>query len=272
MNTPPPATPTATPPFPTPPPTTPPLVQLRNISVAFGRGRNRNTVLDGLDMSVRGGEVYGLLGLNGAGKSTLMSTVLGLVPYSGNIEIAGEPWQRHHLDRVGAAINGPAFYPHLSASDNLLVHARLTGTPPARIDEVLGTVGLHSGTKHARAFSTGMKVRLSLAMALLTDPDIVLLDEPTNGLDPEAIVGLRQLLRSLADQGKAVVVSSHQLGEVEKTVDHLGVLAPGHLVYEGALGDFARPRQSLEQAFFEAVHSANSVRATSPSRNKGGQR
>lgn len=261
MNTPPPAT-----------PTTPPLVQLRDIEVSFGRGHHRNTVLNGLNMSVRAGEVYGLLGLNGAGKSTLMSTVLGLVPYSGTVTIDGEPWQRHHLDRVGAAINGPAFYPHLSAAHNLLVHARLTGTEPSRIDEVLNTVGLHSGTKHAKAFSTGMKVRLSLAMALLTDPDIVLLDEPTNGLDPEAIVGLRQLLRSLADQGKAVVVSSHQLGEVEKTVDHLGVLAGGHLVYEGALGDFASPGQSLEQAFFEAVHSANSVRATSPTRNKGGQR
>ena len=226
------------------------LLQLRGITVSYGKNE---PVLNGLDMSVRAGEVYGLLGLNGAGKSTLMSTVLGLIPYSGEISIAGRPWSVADLDRIGASINGPAFYPQLSATDNLKVHAHLTGTDKHRIAEVLDMVGLHAGNKRARAFSTGMKVRLSLAMALLTDPDIVLLDEPTNGLDPEAIVGLRTLLRNLAASGKAVVVSSHQLGEVEKSVDHLGVLAGGRLVYEGPLTDFAAAGQSLEQAFFTAV-------------------
>ncbi|MDO5030877.1 MAG: ATP-binding cassette domain-containing protein [Corynebacterium sp.] len=227
-----------------------PLLQLRGITVAYGKNE---PVLNNLDMSVRAGEVYGLLGLNGAGKSTLMSTVLGLLPYSGEIRIAGRPWTVMDLDRIGASINGPAFYPQLSAAENLRVHAHLTGTDKDRIDEVLDMVGLHAGNKRARAFSTGMKVRLALAMALLTDPDILLLDEPTNGLDPEAIVGLRTLLRHLADSGKAVVVSSHQLGEVEKSVDHLGVLAGGRLVYEGPLADFAADGQSLEQAFFTAV-------------------
>ena len=126
-------------------------------------------------------------------------------------------------------------YPHLNAYRNLLVHARLTGTDPARIEEVLTTVGLHAGNKAARSYSTGMKVRLAMAMALLTDPAILLLDEPTNGLDPEAIVGLRTVLRNLADSGKAVVVSSHYLGEVAKTADRIGVLTQGQLAYEGEL-------------------------------------
>lgn len=228
-----------------------PLLQLSDITVAYGR--SGSPVLNGLNMNVHAGEVYGLLGLNGAGKSTLMNAIMGLVSYSGRVIIGGEPWRPAHLDRIGASINGPAFYPHLSAVNNLLVHARVTGTDPARIEEVLEVVGLHSGTKRAKSFSMGMKMRLSLAMALLTDPDIVLLDEPTNGLDPEAIVSLRASVRRLADSGKAVVVSSHQLGEVEKTVDHLGVLTGGRLVYEGPLGAFATHGQSLEQAFFTAV-------------------
>ena len=210
-------------------------------------------------MNVRSGEVYGLLGLNGAGKSTLMSAILGLIPYSGAITVDGRPWQRSHLDRIGASINGPAFYPHLSAAKNLRVHAHLTGTDTGRIDELLDVVGLHTGRKPARAFSTGMKVRLSLAMALLTDPEIVLLDEPTNGLDPEAIVELRGLLRGLADSGKAVVVSSHQLGEVEKTVDSLGILTGGRLAYEGPLTALASDGQSLEQAFFATVGAGKGV-------------
>ena len=248
--------------------TTAPLVHLNQVYVSYSRGIRRRAaayserpagvanpglVLAGVEMRVYPGEIYGLLGLNGAGKSTLMNAIMGVVSYSGTIFIAGEPWRPDHLDHIGASINGPAFYPHLSAYRNLLVHARLTGTDPGRIEEVLTTVGLHAGNKAARSYSTGMKVRLAMAMALLTDPAILLLDEPTNGLDPEAIVGLRTVLRNLADSGKAVVVSSHYLGEVAKTADRIGVLTQGQLAYEGPLASFASAGQSLEEAFFTRV-------------------
>lgn len=222
---------------------------IRGISVFYGRTR----VLDSTDLTARPGRVYGLLGLNGAGKSTLLNAVLGLVDYEGDILIGGKPWTPNSLRAIGASVNGPSYYPHLSATRNLLVHARLTGTDPARIPEVLSIVGLASGTKRARRFSTGMKVRLSLAMALLTDPPILLLDEPQNGLDPQGISDLRRLIDELAARGKTIVISSHQLGEVEKMVDDIGILTAGRISFEGPLDQLAGQGESLEQAFFRIV-------------------
>lgn len=225
---------------------------LHDVSVAYGRNR----VITHLNLRAVPGRVYGLAGLNGAGKSTLFNAILGLVPHDGEVRIGGAVFQRQHLDLIGASVNGPAFYPQLSARRNLLVHARLTGTAPARIEQVLATVGLSAGATRAGSFSTGMKVRLSLALALLTNPPILILDEPQNGLDPQGIADLRVLVERLAAAGKTVVVSSHQLGEVEKMVDDLGVLHRGALVFQGPLAEFAPPGQSLEQAFFRAVGGA----------------
>jgi len=156
------------------------------------------------------------------------------------VEIQGAPFSRRSLAQVGASINGPALFPQLSARRNLLVHCRLTGTSPEAIAPLLERVGLAGvGRKRAGSFSTGMKVRLSLAMALLTDPEVLILDEPQNGLDPQGIIELRDLVRNLADEGRTVVVSSHQLGEIARMSDDIGVLATGRLVYEGPLADFA---------------------------------
>lgn len=218
-----------------------------------GYSDGAHRVLDDLSMTVNAGEVYGLLGLNGAGKSTLMNAIMGLVPYSGHVQYRGESWRIEHLDEIGALINGPAFYPHLSAEANLLVHARLTGTAPARIGEVLEMVDLHAGNKNAGSFSTGMKMRLGIAMALLTDPALLMLDEPMNGLDPKGIHGIRVLLRELAARGCGVIVSSHQLSEVEHVADRIGVLTGSRIVFEGPLNQFAGPGESLEQAFFRTV-------------------
>lgn len=221
--------------------------------------RGDTTVLDGLDLVVASGRVHALLGRNGAGKSTTFRLLLGLMqPDSGTIEVLGASpgSDRAVLARIGASIDGPAIYGHLSAFDNLLVHARLTRTTRARIEEVLDVVGLSgTGRKRTRQFSTGMKARLALGIAILTDPDLLILDEPQNGLDPQGIVELRTLLRSYAASGRTVLVSSHQLGEIVQLADDISVLADGRCRYQGTLEGFAAPGQ-LEQAFLDLTMPA----------------
>lgn len=225
-----------------------PDVECRDVSVTLGR----RPVLDGLSLSVRRGSVYALLGRNGAGKSTTLAVLLGLRrPDSGEVRLLGDPWRRSALAEVGASVHGPAFYGHLSAAENLLVHARLTGTPRDRVAEVLELVGLGgAGRRRASRFSTGMAARLALGIALLTDPQILLLDEPQNGLDPEGIVELRALISALAGAGRTILLSSHQLGEVARLADDVGVLAGGRLVHQGPLGQLA-PDGELERAYFD---------------------
>ena len=248
-----------------PMPAAPAGLRLRNITKSF----KEHQVLSSLSMSARPGRVYGLLGLNGAGKSTAFNIALGLLrPDAGSVAIQGAPLSRQSLAQVGATINGPALFPQLSATRNLRVHCHLTGTSPQVIAPLLEQVGLEgAGSKRAGSFSTGMKVRLCLAMALLTDPRVLILDEPQNGLDPQGIIELRDLVRTLAGQGRTLVVSSHQLAEIAHICDDLGVLAGGRLVYEGPLEDFAGTDnpQALEAAFLAAVgvgQPPHAVRAT----------
>lgn len=218
-------------------------------------------VLDGLDLDILPGRVHGFLGRNGAGKSTTIRMVLGLEqPDAGQISLFDRPWERGALDRIGASVDGPALYGHLSARDNLTVHARLLGCSHLRIDEVLGLVGLEgTGRKRARSFSTGMKMRLALAVALLGEPEVLILDEPQNGLDPQGIVELRMLLRDHAAAGGTVLVSSHQLGEVSRLVDDITVLAAGRCQWSGSLEDFA-PVGMLEERFLELTMTAEASR------------
>ncbi|MBO3142022.1 ATP-binding cassette domain-containing protein [Dermatophilus congolensis] len=221
----------------------------RGLTKTFGTHR----VLDGLDLTVTPGRVYALLGRNGAGKSTSLKIMLGLAtPDCGQTYLLGRPFTRSALAHVGASIDGPALYRHLSAKDNLRVHAHLTGINDTRIDEVLAHVGLAAtGGAKTRTFSTGMKARLALAIALLTDPQVLILDEPQNGLDPEGIIELRDMIRGLAAQGRTILISSHQLGEVVRLADDIGVLAHGRLLYEGPLNDFAQG--DLEAAYLAAT-------------------
>lgn len=239
--------------IPTTAPGAPPGLRLVGVSKSFGSQR----VLHGLDLTARPGRVYALLGPNGAGKSTTLAVALGLErPNAGSVEILGSPLTRASLEHVGASLNGPAFFPQLSARRNLLVHCRLTGTAPGAIGPLLEHVGLAgAGRKRAGSFSTGMKVRLALAMALLTDPALLILDEPQNGLDPQGIIELRDLLRSLAAAGRTVVVSSHQLGEMARMADDVGVLVSGRLAYEGPLSGLAHPDDGagLEAAYLGLV-------------------
>lgn len=216
--------------------------------------RGGSPVLDGLDLTVLSGRVHALLGRNGAGKSTTFRLLLGLMHAdSGSVELFGSALSdrvgRDVLARVGASIDGPALYDHLGAFDNLLVHARLTGVSRARIEQVLELVGLTgTGRQRVRQFSTGMRARLALGIAVLTEPELLILDEPQNGLDPQGIVELRSLLRSYASSGRTVLVSSHQLGEVVHLADDISVLADGRCRYQGPLAQFAEPGR-LEEEF-----------------------
>ena len=202
------------------------------------------------------GRVHVLLGRNGAGKSTCFRMILGLEDRGqGTINILGAPRTRESLKNIGASINGPAFYGHLSATDNIRVHAKLLNISDEEAQEALGFVGLGNvGKKKARSFSTGMKARLALATAMLGRPPILILDEPQNGLDPQGIADLRILIRNWADQGGTVLISSHQLGEIAKLADDITVLAGGRSVYSGPLHDFAGSGH-LEERFLEMTQA-----------------
>ena len=199
--------------------------------------------LAGLDLSVPEGVVYGFLGPNGAGKTTTMRLLTGLIhPDKGSIELLGRPFgrrDRRRLFDVGALIESPAFYPYLSGRENLRgLAATGASTPANRVDELLDLVGLMDRARdRVSTYSLGMKQRLGIAAALLSDPRLLLLDEPANGLDPAGIVAMRDTLRSLAAMGKTVFVSSHILGEVRQLADMVGIIAAGRLVREGSLDD-----------------------------------
>ncbi|RAV34219.1 ATP-binding cassette domain-containing protein [Corynebacterium heidelbergense] len=225
-------------------------ISLQHISKSYGGQR----VLDDVSCGVRAGTVHALLGRNGAGKSTLCSILLGLTPPdAGSVTVSRENGQPHLAQAIGASIDGPAFYGHLSARQNLLVHCRLLGLPTNEADRALAVTGLsHAGRKKAKTFSTGMQARLALAQAILGDPEILVLDEPQNGLDPDGIVQLRQLLRRWATNGGTVLVSSHQLGEVQNLADDITILSEGKVAYTGGLSSLA-PAGDLEEAFFSAT-------------------
>jgi ABC-2 type transport system ATP-binding protein len=196
-------------------------------------------VVDGLDLSIPTGSVCGFVGANGAGKTTTIRMLLGLIrPTSGTGWIL-EGRLEHpasYLARVGALIEAPAFYPQLSGSDNLLALSRLGGIPKSVIPEVLERVGLaeRSQDRYGR-YSLGMKQRLGIAAALLASPSLLILDEPTNGLDPAGILEMRGLIRSLADDGMTIFVSSHLLGEIEHICDHLVMIRNGRSVFQGSV-------------------------------------
>jgi len=204
-----------------------------------------------LDLEIASGGVVGLVGPNGSGKSTLIRLLLGLIrPTSGSARVfdsaISDP--RKYAPRIGALIENPAFIPSLSARTNLRSLARLRGISNARVDEVLDIVGLlNRSDEPAKDFSLGMKQRLGIAAALLPDPELLILDEPTNGLDPAGIVEIRGLLRGLGDEGRTVVVSSHLLSEIEAACDTLAMICYGELLYSGPLSDLiARAGECIE--------------------------
>ncbi len=225
-----------------------PAIQTRGLTRLFPGGHG---VRD-LDLDVPAGCIYGFLGPNGAGKTTSIRLLLGLLrPDAGTIALSGQALDggRAALRHVGALVESPSLYGHLSGRDNLEVTRRLLGAPRARIDQVLARVELADAAhRRVREYSLGMRQRLAIALALLGAPRLLLLDEPSNGLDPAGIVDLRRLLRGLADEGITVFVSSHLLAEVEQVATHVGVLQDGRLRFQGHLEELrgrVRPRLRL---------------------------
>ena len=200
------------------------------------------------------GRVTGFLGPNGAGKSTALRCLLGLVsPTSGESLINGGPYSalKDPIQHVGAVLDSRGFHPGLTALQNLKVMASASGVDFKRIDEVLKVVDLeHAANKRTKGFSLGMKQRLSLAIAMLGDPEILVLDEPANGLDPIGIVWLREFVQKLASEGRTILVSSHQLTEMQNTVDDVLIINKGVLVAQGTIKEICNGK-SLEEAFLD---------------------
>ncbi|MGO9963835.1 MAG: ABC transporter ATP-binding protein [Acidimicrobiales bacterium] len=206
----------------------------------------KRLAVDGLDLRIPSGSITGFVGPNGAGKTTTIRMLLGLIrPSAGRGTVLGHPLghAREYLLRVGALIEGPTFYPALSGRENLVVLARLGGISPKRVDVVLDRVGLGArGLDSFRTYSLGMRQRLGIGAALLPSPELLVLDEPTNGLDPHGIAEIRAMLRSFADDGMTVFVSSHLLAEIQQICEHLVVIEAGRLIFQGGVDELLAAR------------------------------
>lgn len=212
------------------------LVRTDRLTKRYGA----RVAVDAVDLTVRRGEVYGFLGPNGAGKTTTLRMMLGLVrPTSGTVRMLGRPAGRPDVTaRIGALVEGPGFYPYLSGRDNLVTLARYRGLPRAEVERVLDVVGLADrGDDRFRGYSLGMKQRLGVAAAMLGDPELIVLDEPTNGLDPAGMADMRALVVSLARGGQTVLLSSHLLAEVQEICDRVGVINEGRLLREATVAE-----------------------------------
>ena len=208
-------------------------------------------VLRGVNMQVPAGSIYGFLGPNGSGKTTTLRLILGLLgTQRGEIRIFGKRFDRERiaiLRNVGSMIESPSLYDHLTAAENLRLLQLIHRCPESRIAEVLALVGLaHTGNKRAKQFSLGMRQRLAIAAALLHRPSLVILDEPTNGLDPQGIIEIRNLLIELNRRdGCTILVSSHLLTEIERVATHVGILGRGRLLFQGTIDELRRCRQEV---------------------------
>jgi ABC-2 type transport system ATP-binding protein len=220
-------------------------IEVRDLTKKFGT----LTAVDNLSFSVEPGRITGFLGPNGAGKTTTLRMLLGLVqPTGGTATIGGEPYIEIStpLRVVGSALEATNFHPGRSGRDHLRILADTTGVDSKRVDEMLDLVGIPAAARQrAGGYSMGMRQRLALAAAMLGDPQVLLLDEPANGLDPEGIRWLRTFLRHLSRQGKTILISSHMLAEVEQTVDDVVIIANGRLIQQGSVADLHGDKRSI---------------------------
>ncbi|TDD14874.1 ABC transporter ATP-binding protein [Nonomuraea diastatica] len=216
------------------------MIEITDLTKRYGN----KTAVDGLSFNVHPGRVTGFLGPNGAGKSTTMRAILGLDrPHAGSVTVNGRAYVGlpRPMREVGALLDARAVHPRRTARNHLLCIAQTNGIPAKRVDEVLQVVGLESvARKRAGGFSLGMGQRLGIAVALLGDPKVLLFDEPVNGLDPEGIKWIRELMRGLAAEGRTVLVSSHLMSEMAQTADHLVVIGKGKLIADIGISEFIR--------------------------------
>lgn len=229
------------------------ILETKNLTKTFGKQK----AVDNISLKIKENSIYGLLGPNGAGKSTTLKMITGMIhKTSGQIFFEGHEWSRGDLLDIGALIEMPALYENLSARENLKVRTLLLGLPDSRIEEVLEIVSLKdTGKKKSGQFSLGMKQRLGIAIALLNNPKLLILDEPTNGLDPLGIQELRDLIRSFPNKGITVILSSHILAEVEQTADHIGIINNGKLQYQNIINH----DDNLEELFMNVIKSGMGV-------------
>ena len=250
-----------------------PIIETRNLCKRYGTVMRVTT----LALQVPEGSIYGFLGPNGAGKSTTLKMILGLVrPTQGEIQVFGQPMNRGNriavLRQVGSLIESPSYYGHLTGEENLRIVQTLRGLPPKAIREVLEIVRLEGQRgKKVCHYSLGMKQRLGIAMALLGSPKLLILDEPTNGLDPAGIQEMRSLIASMPQTtGATVLISSHLLGEIEQMVDQVGILNHGKLLFEGSLQQLQKHSRGgillrvLDAPKAAAVLQQQGVKATAP--------
>lgn len=220
-------------------------IQLQHIYKQYGKRH----ILEDLSITVPSGEIYGFIGANGAGKTTTMKILTGLTPMTkGTVRFGGQDLAdiRHRESLFGAFISTPSYYKNLTAYENLAIVQDILKQPRREVDRVLELVGLtEAKDKEVSAFSFGMKQRLGLAFAFLNNPDILILDEPTNGLDPKGIVEIRELLHRLStDEGKTIFISSHNISEIEAIADRIGMIHQGRLIFEGTLDELYKSHRS----------------------------
>jgi ABC-2 type transport system ATP-binding protein len=247
--------------------TIPVVVKTTHLNFSF---RNGIKTLDDVNLEVPQGSIYGFLGPNGAGKTTTLRLLLGLLKnQDGKLELFGQQFSGHRLDilrRLGSLIEQPSLYLHLTAKENLEIYQLVYKTGKKRVDEVLDLVGLaQTGRKKARQFSLGMRQRLAIAIALLNQPELLILDEPTNGLDPNGIIETRELIRKLnKEYNTTVIVSSHILNEVEKMATHLGIIHKGRMLFQGPLQELQQMKTRQSMLEIETNDNARAITILSP--------
>lgn len=228
------------------------VLSINQLSKNYGKTK----AVSELSLEIPKYSVFGILGPNGSGKTTTLGMVLGAInPSSGSYQWFGEGVQSQLRKRIGAILESPIFYPYLSAEDNLAIVAKIKQASNKQIEDKLRLVNLYDRRKSAfHTYSLGMKQRLAIASALLSEPEVLILDEPTNGLDPQGIADMRNLIKQIAQQGKTIILASHLLDEVEKVCDQVAVLKKGNLLYQGKVSAFLGQKnifcveaQNLEQ-------------------------
>jgi lantibiotic transport system ATP-binding protein len=233
------------------------IVSIKNLSHSFSKG---NQVLKDLNLTIPKGSIYGFLGPNGAGKTTTLRILLGLLKnITGEVIVFEKEMKLHriaNLRQIGSLIEMPSLYLHLTARENLEIYRQLYSLPAERVSEVLELVDLHkTAKKRAKSFSLGMKQRLSIAIALLHKPSLLVLDEPTNGLDPQGIKEIRFLLKKLnQEEGTTIIISSHLLSEIDKIATHIGIIHKGERLFEGTLEELQTFKGESEKFELKAIN------------------
>ncbi len=220
------------------------VLSIKNLTKKYGR----LTAVNNLSLEVSKGQVFGILGPNGSGKTTTLGILLDVInKSSGEFAWFGKPASKEMRKKIGAILETPIFYPYLSAAKNLQIVAEIKGADKSNIEPVLKKVELLDRKDDKfRTFSLGMKQRLSIASALLCDPEVMILDEPTNGLDPQGIAEIRELIKQIANEGKTIILASHLLDEVQKVCTHFCVLKKGNLIHVGSVDEVSKGASSVE--------------------------